>query len=119
MVQRIIAATLPPSTVMTAPVLVRAFGQMDKGRRHVIAGDFAGQQVAAHIDLGVTPRARLRSATMVSVISPVRMRSGLTAFEVMPDAPCSTAYCRIQGHQRRFRGAVGAEIQARFTACFL
>ena len=43
--------------------------------------------------VGVIPRASARASIISSLNSPDRIRSALTAFDRMPSAPWSSAYC--------------------------
>ena len=60
-VQRSAAAMLPPSTVVTSPVVLSSQRLVQERLRHVVGGDLAAEQIAAEVVL-LAHAARLASA---------------------------------------------------------
>ena len=107
------AAILPPSTVVTSAVVFSCQRLMQEGLRHVVGGDFAAEQVAAHVIL-LGNAARL-GALLDEIVGQQPGADAVGIDRIGADAVGAVVE-RVLPHQeqgRRFRQTIGAEIRPR------
>ena len=87
---------LPPSTVITAPVVLGDLASATKACATSAAVTSRPSRLPPMYCCSLRPRALERWAIISSVSRLERMRSALTAFDRMASPPWSTAYWRLR-----------------------